>query len=267
MRRLNAIRLAGIKIMRRISETQWQSYERDGYLKLGKLLPDDQLRALQRRIDEIMLGQAAVDYDCLLMQLDSTTGRYEDLGEQTTGFKRATLEYRKIQGLEHDSLFLAYLEHPVFRDICARVYGPQSPISCYRAMFMNKPAGKGTLLPWHQDRWKSLDRDPLVTIWTALDPATRSNGCVQVIPRSHRRLINPEHHSAFLEPHHVLTHCHEDEIVYVELQAGEVVLLHNWLLHRSDVNATSEPRRAFSACYMDGRTIDHGGKSYCAIFR
>jgi hypothetical protein len=33
-----------------------------------------------------------------------------------------------------------------------------------------------------------------------------------------------------------------------------VVLLHNWLLHSSDVNQTDQSRRAFSVCYMDGRT-------------
>ena len=32
------------------------------------------------------------------------------------------------------------------------------------------------------------------------------------------------------------------------------MLLHNWLLHRSGVNASSVPRRAFTCCYLDGRT-------------
>jgi phytanoyl-CoA hydroxylase len=49
-------------------------------------------------------------------------------------------------------------------------------------MFINKPAKNGTFLPWHQDHWKYLDRPALITIWTALDPATIANGCVQVIP-------------------------------------------------------------------------------------
>ena len=30
--------------------------------------------------------------------------------------------------------------------------------------------------------------------------------------------------------------------------------MHNWLIHRSGVNPTSKPRRAFTSCYMDGRT-------------
>jgi hypothetical protein len=97
-------------------------------------------------------------------------------------------------------------------------------------MFMNKPAKKGTFLPWcvsdeifffylslfsffflsltcrHQDRWTYLSIDPLVTIWAALDPSTVANGCVQVIPKSHHYLINKEHTSGFLTDAHVAEH-------------------------------------------------------------
>ena len=38
------------------------------------------------------------------------------------------------------------------------------------------------------------------------------------------------------------------------MEPGHAVLLHNWLLHRSGVNPSATPRRAFTACYMDGRT-------------
>jgi hypothetical protein len=40
----------------------------------------------------------------------------------------------------------------------------------------------------------------------------------------------------------------------LEVEAGHAVLLHNWLIHRSGVNPSPLPRRAFTVCYMDGRT-------------
>ncbi len=252
---------------RAITNTQWAQYERDGYLKLGRLLSDTELAALQQRIDDIMLGRAHIDYDRVLMQLDSTTGKYNDAGPQTKGWKGPTLAYRKIQDLELDPLFLAYMQRPIFRDICARVYGPDTPIACFRAMFMNKPARQGTWLPWHQDRWTHLDRDPLITVWTALDPATIANGCVQVIAGSHRHgLINPSHPSGFLTEEQTRHYAPPDKIVNLELEAGEVMLLHNWLLHASDVNHTDIPRRAFSVCYMDGRTQANNGETYPILF-
>ncbi|AIE84079.1 phytanoyl-CoA dioxygenase family protein [Fimbriimonas ginsengisoli] len=250
-----------------ISDAQWQQFERDGYLNLGKLLSDEELAGLQKRIDEIMLGEASLDYGRLLMQLDSTTGEYKDAPEQSNGFKGATLAYRKIQNLEHDDLFSAYLRKPVFRDICARAYGPETPIACFRAMFMNKPSHQGTKLPWHQDAWTDLDRQPTITLWTALDPATKANGCVEAIPGSHRGgLINPEHNSGFLSQEQAAEICTPDKVVYLELKPGEVVLLHNWLLHSSDVNRTDVSRRGFSVCYMDANTVSKSGARFEPLF-
>jgi polysaccharide pyruvyl transferase WcaK-like protein len=236
-----------------LTDEQWRSYDERGYLRLGRVLDAADLAALQRRLDDIMLGR--VRRPTLQMQLD-TGGAYEDLPPAVSGATEATLAYRKVQGLETDPLGLALLRHPLFREVCARQYGPHASISIFRAMMMNKPAGQGTYLPWHQDGgdvWK-LDRDPLVTIWVALDDATRENGCVQVIPGSHRLGLLSRHGST-LRPEDVEAHCRVDGVLHLEVAAGEALLLHNWLIHRSDVNPTPTPRRAFTACYMDGRTL------------
>jgi ectoine hydroxylase-related dioxygenase (phytanoyl-CoA dioxygenase family) len=122
-------------------------------------------------------------------------------------------------------------------------------------MFMNKAAGKGTWLPWHQDRWNFLDQDPLLTVWIPLDEATLENGCVQIIRRSHRKgLINPEHSSGFLTEVQAIEHASAEDIVPILVEPGDLVVLHNHLLHASDKNRTSSPRRALSVCYMNGYT-------------
>jgi hypothetical protein len=249
-----------------ITDDQWNAFQEQGYLSLGKVLSDEQLSALQARIDAIMLGTADVPYDKLLMQLDSKSGAYSDAGAQTNGHKGATLDYRKIQELEHDPLFLAFMSRPVFREACRREYG-DTAVSSFRAMFMNKPANRGTFLPWHQDRWASLDRDPRLTAWTALDPATKENGCVQIIPGSHKRgLLNPKHAAGFLDEEHVDEQVSKDKVVYCEAEPGETILMHNWLLHASDVNRSETSRRAFSVCYMEAQTKDKSGRSYPVIF-
>jgi phytanoyl-CoA hydroxylase len=250
-----------------VTGAQWEFYDEHGYVVLDRVLDDNDLKALGERIDDIMLGRADIDYDKMLMQLDGRTGNYSDAGRQSKGFKGATLDYRKIQDLEFDPLFLAYMRRPIFADICRRTYG-DAPVAAFRAMFMNKPARQGTHLPWHQDRWAFLDRDPLITVWTALDPATVANGCVKVIPGSHRLgLINPSHGSGFLDEDQAAEHCPEDKVTPLELDAGQAVLLHNWLLHSSDVNSTDIPRRAFSVCYMDARTRHTKGReNYTLIF-
>jgi len=250
-----------------ISDKDWKFYEDNGYLRLGKVLSDAELDGLRRRIDDIMLGKADLDYNRLLMQLDSDSGKYEDAGEQSRGHKGSSLTYRKIQDLEFDPLFLAFMQKPIFREISARSYGASTPIAAFRAMFMNKPSHKGTFLPWHQDRWTFLDRDPTVTTWTALDPATIANGCVQYLPGSHKLgLVNPSHNSGFLSKEQAAELCSSDKTEYLEVAAGECVLMHNWLIHGSDVNRTDIPRRAFSVCYMDGRTKASNGEKFSTVF-
>ena len=253
--------------MNHITDEQWAQYEEKGYLRLGKILSDEDLAALQTRIDDIMMGRAALDYSKILMQLDSLDGQYENAGEQSFGHKGARLDYRKIQELEADPLFWEYMNRPVFREICQRQYGGAMPITAFRAMFMNKPANRGTLLPWHQDRWSDLDRDPLVTLWTALDPATEENGCVQVIEGSHKfGLLNPDHPSGYVTPAQADELLEKYPVIHLELKAGEAVLLHNWLLHASDKNHSSQSRRAFSVCYMDGETESKSGHEFPRVF-
>ncbi len=233
-----------------LSPSELQDFERDGLLRLGPVVTNAELTGLRQRIDQIMLGE--VSYPDMLMQLDSDTGRYEDAPEQTTGFKGATLSYRKIEQLERDPRFLHYLQKPLFRAIARRFIGPD--VTAYRSMFMNKPAHQGTLLPWHQDGGENwgLDRDPPITLWLALDDATRENGCVEVVPGTHQLgLLSARGHTITEEQ--AVRHCSVGA-VHLELLAGECVLLHNFLLHRSGRNNTPNPRRAFSVCLMDART-------------
>lgn len=248
-----------------ITEEQWLTFQDKGFLRLGKVLDDNTLGVLQKRINAIMLGEAEIDYAQILMQRDSEDGK--NPGEQSKGHKGASLAYRKIQDLEHDPLFLDYMKQPIFRDVCARAYGPHTPIAAFRAMFMNKPANQGTFLPWHQDRWTYLDRDPQITVWTALDPATKANGCVQVIAGSHKLgLVNPSHPSGWLTAEQADEITAKYPVELLELAPGEAVILHNWLLHASDINHTDISRRAFSVCYMDADTQTTSGEAYTKIF-
>jgi phytanoyl-CoA hydroxylase len=235
-----------------LTEQQWNDYSRDGFLHLGKVLEPEELDALRQRADDLALGN--VKNPDVQMQLD-TGGIYEELPAAVRAFDRGTMLYRKIQGLETDELFERLVKHPLFLEICARQYGPHAPVSIFRAMVMNKPAGQGTVLPWHQDGgdvW-ALDRDPLVTVWVALDPATRANGCMEVVPGTHRLGLLSLYGST-VEEEHVKVHCPAERVQPLEVEAGHAVLLHNWLIHRSGVNPTSVPRRALTVCYMDGRT-------------
>jgi hypothetical protein len=235
-----------------VTDAQWTQYARDGFLPLGQVIDAPALDALRRRADDLATGR--VSNADVQMQLD-TGGAYEGLPGLVSS-ALGTLRYRTIVGLETDDQFAPLVRHPLFMEIAAHHYGTHAPVSVFRAIVMNKPARLGTVLPWHQDGgdvW-ALDRDPLVTIWVALDSATTENGCVEVVAGSHRFGLLSRQGST-LSDENAARYCTPESIVPLELEAGHGVLLHNWLIHRSGVNRVHRPRRAFSVCYMDARTI------------
>jgi hypothetical protein len=235
-----------------VSEPEWEFFGRNGYLPLGPVVDGPQLEAMRQRVDDLALGN--VTNPSVQMQLD-TGGAYDEIPDAVAHFDAGTSRYRKIQGLENDDLFATLVRHPLFVEVCARQYGPHTPISLFRAMVMNKPAGQGTDLPWHQDGgavW-ALDRDPLVTIWVALDRASPENGCMEIVPGSHRLGLLTWHGSTISDDA-AARHCPSTAVIPLPVEAGHAVLLHNWLLHRSGVNPSSLLRRAFTCCFLDGRT-------------
>lgn len=226
-------------------------YREHGWARVGALADEGTLAPMRKRVDEIMLGE--VRYDGLFFQHDSPSGSYDDLsyGE---GWCGPSLEYRKIEKLEKDPLFWAWLSNDIFREIASRVYG-HSSLSLYRAFLMNKHKGGGSNLPWHQDggNFWGLDRDPVLQIWTPLDDAPLDGGCVEVVPGSHRAgLATPL--GGVVPADHVERADAEKHALSLPVKAGEVLLIHNHVWHRSARSRTGRVRRALSVCYMDSAT-------------
>lgn len=224
--------------------------EEHGYARLGPVLAPEMLAPMRERIEEIMLGK--VVYPGLFFQHDTTTGRYEDL-QYKKGYVGPSLNYRKIEKLEKDPLYRAWIENDLFERIAREKIGPS--VAIYRAVLFNKSAMGGTVLPWHQDggSYWGLDREPTLQIWTALDDAPVGAGCVEALPGSHRDgLATP---LGGVIPEHVLARRDiSRERVFLPARAGESMLIHNHLWHGSGVNRTESPRRSFSVCYMDAAT-------------
>jgi phytanoyl-CoA hydroxylase len=221
-----------------------------GWARLGSVACDETLVRLRERADDIMLGR--VVYEGMFFQADSASGRYEDLAFGR-GWEGPGLSYRKLEKLELDPLFRAWLGNAIFESVAQTVIGPE--VSLYRATLFTKSADGGTDLPWHQDGgdfW-GLDRDPELQIWTALDDVPLESGCVEVVDGSHHAgLATPLGGTIPLRV--LLAARPEQRALPLPARAGEVLLLHNHVWHRSGRNTTGRPRRAFTVAYMDART-------------
>ncbi len=152
-----------------------------------------------------------------------------------------------------------YLSHPVIAGALQRLIGPN--VKCMQSMLFVKASGKPGQA-WHQDEFFIPTRDcSLNAAWIALDDATQENGCLWVIPGSHRdRLIWPqrEHNDrrfdctgeAFQFPYS------DDDAIPVEVSAGSIVFFNGYLLHRSFPNrAAAGYRRVLVNHYMSAESL------------
>ena len=221
-----------------------------GYARLGPVLSAAGQQQLATRSVEIMTGERR--YAEMFFQHDSGTGRYADLS-YGKGWIGASLEYRKLERLELDDVFRAWIENTLFERIARTVLG--NSISLYRAALWNKAAHAGTELPWHQDdgSFWGIDRSPCLQIWTAIDPAPTESGCIELLPRSHLHgLASPQGGTVQADRLQALNA--NEQAIKVPVAAGEALLIHNHVWHRSGRNSSEKPRRALGISFLDGAT-------------
>jgi len=121
-------------------------------------------------------------------------------------------------------------------------------------MLINKPPNVDGRHPLHQDLlyFPFRPADKIVASWTALEPVTRENGCLVVLPESHRGELlkhgNPDWEN-LNTGYFGVTDVKTDERVHLEMNPGDTVFFHPILIHGSGRNRTQGYRRAISAHY------------------
>ena len=134
-------------------------------------------------------------------------------------------------------------------------------VKCMQSMLFIKAAGKPGQA-WHQDEDYIPTRDrSLAGAWMALDDATVENGCLWVIPGSHKHgILWPQHEhndrrfDCALESREFP--YTDDDAVPVEVKAGSIVFFNGYLLHRSLPNrAATGYRRVLVNHYMSAESL------------
>ena len=180
-----------------------------------------------------------------------------DLGEKADG----PLSYRPMMHLASPELTAvatdarwAPIVMPLIGTGDARLYWEQA---------VSKPPHARTELPWHQDNgYTPLVPEEYVTCWLALDDADVDNGCLWVIPGSHRQGTLKHHNGA--GPFRVGHDGPDVDGVSVPVTRGSVLVFSSLLMHRSGPNTTDRPRRAWILQYcsataksaLSGKVLD-----------
>jgi len=156
-------------------------------------------------------------------------------------------------------IMLQALSHPLLVKALTACIGPN--VKCMQSMLFIKASGKPGQA-WHQDEIYIPTRDRSLTGgWIALDDATVENGCLWVLPGSHKPgvLYDLEwHNDKRFDCSHEATHFphSNDDAIPVEVKAGSIVLFNGYLLHRSLPNwAKSGFRRSLVNHYMSAESL------------
>jgi hypothetical protein len=158
-----------------------------------------------------------------------------------------------------------FIAHPGIAAVLGRIVGAHLPawdgsVKCMQSMLFVKPPGKPGQA-WHQDEMYIPTRDrSLCGAWIALDDATVENGCLWLVPGSHRTgYLFPTRPPADLGEFDGSDECHgfdEAAAIPAEAAAGTVVFFNGYLLHRSLRNRSPGcHRRALVNHYMNAWSL------------
>jgi phytanoyl-CoA hydroxylase len=152
-----------------------------------------------------------------------------------------------------------FLAHPTIVDVLTRTIGPN--VKCMQSMLFIKASGKPGQA-WHQDEGFIPTRDrSLGAAWIALDDATVENGCLWVLPGSHKRGILWPHREHEDTRFDCVVESYEfpyrdEDAIPVEVKAGSIVFFNGYLLHRSLPNvAQGGFRRSLVNHYCSAETF------------
>ncbi|MCG3178835.1 MAG: Ectoine dioxygenase [Phycisphaerae bacterium] len=217
----------------RISGAQVTQYNADGYLIVPGLLDAAETRLLAdaARADRELLAHASGRADRSGKPVDISLWNHpgDDIYGTIARSERVVRTMERLLGGE--------------------VYHYHSK------MILKQPRVAGAW-EWHQDYgyWYSNGClfPELASVMIAVDPATRANGCLQVLRGSH--LMGRIEHGRFAgqtcaDPERVEQALERMELVYAELAPGDAVFFHCNTLHRSDANTSDQARWTLICCY------------------
>jgi ectoine hydroxylase-related dioxygenase (phytanoyl-CoA dioxygenase family) len=144
-------------------------------------------------------------------------------------------------------------------DVVASLLGPD--IDVFQSMFILKNPGAWGQ-PWHQDSYYfNFDQQPQIGLWLAISEATIENGCLSVLPGSHKGMIEPHipdrregANQGYLE----VLGLDETRAVPVLMNPGDLLVFHSYLLHRSVDNRGGNRRAAMVYHYGRAGTRNLG---------
>ena len=228
--------------LRSLTVEQVSQFKLNGFLVVEDVLSKEETEMLAAHTD--LIAAKKVD------RIPNTSIELEKIFDH--GDRPVTnqiLSVRKLYNLAvYDQMMWEHATHTKIVNIIAdllvtddiKMYGDQ--------LFMKAPE-TGTAQGWHQDSasWRDIFPMDLVTAWTAIDHATKANGCLNFVPGTHRwGMMQSNRLKPFLSD----LGSGQWPIVPVPLRPGSISFHHSLTLHMSHANHSGHRRRGYAVHYM-----------------
>ncbi len=223
-----------------LGAAQREAFERDGFVRLPAFADGPTCAAMLDRVVSLARQHAAgtggmglVLPEANLAASAADDGHPEDL-------------VSKVFLLHRDEVFGGFARSAAVLDLVADLIAPQ--LDCFLSQFIFKNPGAWGQ-PWHQDSFyfPFEPARPIVGVWLAVTEATLDNGCLHVLPGSHREPVHE----------HVPDRRPGANIGYVEIvdhdmagaapvlmEPGDLLVFDSHLMHRSTDNTSDGIRAA-----------------------
>ena len=207
-----------------LTTEQVAAFNRDGYLKGIRIFTPEEIAEIRRYFDELLARTLAA-------------------GGDSYSISTAHLRYGRVYDLLTHPRIVAYIKDLIGENVVA-----------WGSHFFCKMPGDGKRVAWHQDSsYWPLTPSKAVTAWLAIDDANVANACMRYIPGTHRLghltyTLNEDDAANVLNQ----TVPNAESLgkpVDVELQAGEISIHSDLLLHGSEANQSAVRRCGLTLRY------------------
>jgi ectoine hydroxylase len=217
-----------------VNDEQVAAFDRDGYLIVRGLYSPDEVQLLHR------IARADMEHNKQAHAAKDADGRESKLW--------------LTDDTDKADIYNAICHGRRMVETMARLLGDE--VYLYHYKMMLKEPRVGGAWEWHQDYGYWYSNNCLFphmgSCMIAVDRASKANGCLQVIPGSHK--MGRIEHGTFgtqtgADPDRVQLALEHMELVYAEMDPGDALFFHSNTLHRSDANTSDDPRWTLICCY------------------
>ncbi|XP_041486841.1 phytanoyl-CoA dioxygenase, peroxisomal [Microtus oregoni] len=244
-----------------LSLEQRQFYEENGFLVIKKLVSDEDIERFRAEFERICRKE--VDAPGMIVMRDVAIAKLNcELSEKVVS---------KVQDFQENKELFRYCSLPEVLKYVECFTGPN--IMAMHTMLINKPSDTGKKTsrhPLHQDLhyFPFRPSNRIVCAWTAMENIDRNNGCLVVLPGTHKGSLKPHGYPKWEGGvnkmyHGILDYKQDNNRVHLVMEKGDTVFFHPLLIHGSGRNKTQGFRKAISCHYAssDCHYIDVKGTS------